>query len=243
MEGFGAKCGRAPLEEVDGVGAHGHMGQGVTHGLALALAGVKRLPLHRRGGVFHDVPRLAERERIHESVGAGQLVEVGFALVEVVVVGYEVHFLGPGGVVHAALVGGDHEVRGERLVGADFFDGVAFGFVEVEQHVVAEPLVIQLLRRVDHGVAAHVTWQQHLVETVHVLRPEGRAPRLVQRVDGTVLGLAPRAERGQGVVGVVVAVVPAVFVAHVPCGHRRSAYSLNTGLVGCHDWREPALTV
>ena len=26
-----------------------------------------------------------------------------------------------------------HEVRGERLAGADFFDGVAFGLVEVEQ--------------------------------------------------------------------------------------------------------------
>ena len=66
---------------------------------------------------------------------------------EVVIVGHEVHLIRPFGVVHDALVGGDHEVRGERLVGADLLDGVAFGFVEVEQHVVAEPLVIQLLRR------------------------------------------------------------------------------------------------
>ena len=221
MERFGTERGRAPLEEVDGVGAHGHMGQGVTHGLALALAGVKRLPLHRRGGVFHDVPRLAERERIHESVGAGQLVEVGFALVEVVVVGYEVHFLGPGGVVHAALVGGDHEVRGERLVGADFGDRVAFGFVEVEEHVVAEPFEVELLAGVDHRVGAHEPWDEHFVEAVHLLAPEGGAPRLIERVDGAVLAAAPCAEGLERVVGVVLAVVPPVFVAHVPCGHIR----------------------
>ena len=171
--------------------------------------------------MLHHVPRLAQREGVHERVRAGEFVQVGFALMEVVIVGHEVHLIRPFGVVHDALVGGDHEVRGERLVGADLLDGVAFGFVEVEQHVVAEPLVIQLLRRVDHGVAAHVARQQHLVEAVHVLGPEGRAPRFVQRVDGPVFGLAPRAERGQGVVGVVVAVVPAVFVAHVPGGHIR----------------------
>ena len=171
--------------------------------------------------MLHHVPRLAQREGVHERVRAGELVQVGFAFMEVVVVGHEVHLAGPFGVVHDALVGGDHEVRGERLAGADLLDSVTFGLVEVEQHVVAEPLIVELLRRVDHGIAAHVTRQQHLVETVHVLRPEGRAPRLVQRVDGTVLGLAPRAERGQGVVGVVVAVVPAVFVAHVPGGHIR----------------------
>ena len=219
VERLGTRCGLPPLEEVDGVGTHGHVGQGVAHELAGALAHVKRLPLDGGGGVLHHVPRLAERERVHERVRAGEFVQMGFALMEVVIVGHEVHFVCPLRVVHGALVGGDHEVRGERLAGADFFDGVAFGLVEVEQHVVAEPLVIQLLGRVDHAVAAHVARQQHLVEAVHVLGPEGRAPRFVQRVDGPVFGLAPRAERGQGVVGVVVAVVPAVFVAHVPGRH------------------------
>ena len=100
---------------------------------------------------------------------------------EVVVVGYEVHFLGPGGVVHAALVGGDHEVRGERLVGADFGDRVTFGLVEIEEHVVAEALEIKLLTGVDHGIGTHEPRNEHLVEAVHFLTPESGAPRLVER--------------------------------------------------------------
>ena len=42
---------------------------------------------------------------------------------------------GGGGVLHHV----------PRLAGADCFDGVAFGLVEVEQHVVAEPFVTQPL--------------------------------------------------------------------------------------------------
>ena len=64
-----------------------------------------------------------------------------------------------------------------RLAGADCFDGVAFGLVEVEQHVVAEPFVTQPLGRVDHAVAAHVAWQQHLGKAVDVLGPERLWPK------------------------------------------------------------------
>lgn len=120
VERLGTRRGLPPLEEADGIGAHGHVGQGVAHELAGALARVQRLPLDGGGGVLHHVPRLA---------------------------------------------------------GADCFDGVAFGLVEVEQHVVAEPFVIQLLGRVDHAVAAHVARQQHLGKAVDVLVPERRAPR------------------------------------------------------------------
>ena len=221
MERFGTECGCTPLEEVDGVGAHGHVGQGVTHRFPVAFASVQRLPLHRRSGMFHDVPWFAERQRIHERIGTGQLVEVGFAFVEVVVVRHEIHFLRPSGVVHAALVGGDHEVRGERLVGADFGDRVTFGFVEVKQHVVAEPFKIKLLSGVDHGIGAHEPWDEHFVETGHLLSPERGAPRLVERADGAVLAAAPCAEGFERIVGVVVAIVPPVFVAHMPCRHIR----------------------
>ena len=46
VEGFGAECGGTPLEEVDGVGTHGHVRDGVSYSFALALACVERLPLH-----------------------------------------------------------------------------------------------------------------------------------------------------------------------------------------------------
>ena len=74
---------------------------------------------------------------------------------------------GGGGVLHHV----------PRLAGADCFDGVAFGLVEVEQHVVAEPFVTQPLGRVDHAVAAHVAWQQHLGKAVDVLGPERLWPK------------------------------------------------------------------
>lgn len=167
--------------------------------------------------MLHDIPRLAKRKRIHESVGARQFVKVHLTpFVEVVVVRDEVHFVGPVSIVHAALVRGDHEVRGERLVRADFGDRVAFGLVEVEKHVVAESLEIELLTGVDHGIGAHEPWDEHFVEVVHLLTPEGGAPRLVERVDGAVLAAAPCAEGLERIVGVVLAVVPAVFVAHMP---------------------------
>ncbi len=218
MERLGTKRGRAPLEEIDRIGAHRHMRERVAHRLALALAGIERLPLHRRRGMFHDVPRLAQRERIHQRVGTRQFVKVGFAFVEIVVVGDEIHLPGPIGVVHAALVGGDHEVRGERLVRADLRDRVALGLVEVEEHVVAESFKIEFLTGIHHGVGAHEPRDEHFVETVHLLAPERGSPRLVERRDGPVLAFAPFAESRQRVVGIVLAVVPSVFVAHMPCG-------------------------
>lgn len=172
--------------------------------------------------MFHDIPGLAECERVHQRVGTCQFVKVHLTpFVEVVVVRDEVHFVGPVSVIHAALVGGDHEIRGERLVGADFGDRVAFGLVEVEKHVVAESLEIELLTGVDHGIGAHEPWDEHFVEAVHFLTPESGAPRLVERADGAVLAFAPQAEGVERVVGVVIAIVPPVLVAHVPGGHVR----------------------
>ena len=221
VEGFGTECGGTPLEEVDGVGAHGHVRDGVAYGFTLALACVERLPLHGRSGVFHHIPRLAECEGIHQSVGAEQLVDMGFALVEVVVVRHEIDFFGPVGIIHAALVGGDHEVCGERLVGADFGDCITFSLVEVEQHIVAEAFEIKLLTGVHHGIGTHEARDEHFVESVHFLTPEGSAPRLVEVFDGAIFTLAPQAKCVERVVGIVVTVVPAVFVAHMPCGDVR----------------------
>ena len=219
VEGLRSECGSPPLEKVDGVGAHGHVRKGVAHDFTLTFADIERLPLYRRSGVLHHIPRLAERQRIHERVGTGEFVEMRFAFMEVMIVGDEIHFFGPIGIVHAALVGGDHEVRGEWLVGADFGDGVTLGLVEVEQHIVAESLEIQFLSGIDHAVGAHEARDEHFVEAVHLLPPEGGAPSRVERVDGAVFALTPLAEGGQGVVGVVFAVVPAIFVAHVPSRH------------------------
>ena len=167
---------------------------------------------------YQGLPRASESMSASEQTSSSRCDS---PLVEVVVVGDEVDFAGPSRVVHAALVGEDHEVRGERLAGADRLDRVAFRLVEVEEHVVAEPLEVQLLGRVDHRVRAHVPRQRHLIERVHMLGPERRAPRLVQRVDRAVPLLAPHVERGERVVGVVVAVVPPVLVAHMPCGDIR----------------------
>ena len=197
------------------------MRNGVTHGFALALACVERLPLHGRSGMFHHIPRLAEREGIHQSVGAEQFVDMRFALMEVMVVRHEIDFFGPVGIIHAALVGGDHEVCGERLVGADFGDCITFSLVEVEQHIVAEAFEIKLLTGVHHGIGTHEARDEHFVESVHFLTPEGSAPRLVEVFDGTVFAFAPQAESIERVVGVIVTVVPAVFVAHMPCGDVR----------------------
>ena len=46
VERLSARLGLPPLEKADGVGAHGHVGQGVAHELAGPFARVERLPLH-----------------------------------------------------------------------------------------------------------------------------------------------------------------------------------------------------
>ena len=74
---------------------------------------------------------------------------------------------------------------------------------------------------VDHGIGTHEPRNEHLVEAVHFLTPESGAPRLVERADGAVLAFAPQAEGVERVVGVVIAIVPPVLVAHVPGGHVR----------------------
>ena len=194
------------------------MRHGIAYGLAFTLADVEVLPLHCRRGMLHHIPWPAQRQGVHQRVRAEQLVDMRFAFMEVVVVGHEIDLVRPIGIVHAALIGGDHEIGGERLIGADLGDGVAFGLVEVEQHIVAEPFEIQFLTRVHHGVGAHETRDEHLVEAVHLLPPERGAPGGVERFDGAVFALAPGAEGVERVVAVIVAVVPAVFVAHMPCG-------------------------
>lgn len=210
-----------PLEEIDCVRAHRHMRQCVTQQLVMAFARVDWFPLHARRGGLHQVPRLAARDRRHKRIRAQQLIQRGFALIEVVVVGHKIHFGAPLRVIHCALVSGDHEVRGDRLVWADRGDRIPLRTIAVEQRVIAEPFKIELLRRVHHRVRAHVPGQQHLLETAHLLRPERRAPSLIELPHRAVFALAPCAECAQSLVGVVMAIVPPILIAHMPRGHRR----------------------
>ena len=221
MERFGTKCGSPPLEEIDGICAHGHMREGITDNLTLAFAHIEGFPLHRRSGVLHHIPRFAKGERIHERVGADELVKMRLAFVEIMVVGHEIHFLGPIRIVHAALVGGNHEVRGEWLAGAYLGDGVPLGFVEVQQGIVAETFVIELLTGIHHGIGPHESRKQHFIERMDLLPPESGSPRLVEHVNRSIAGLAPYSERLQCVVRIIVTIVPTVFVAHMPGGHVR----------------------
>ena len=209
----------SPLEEVDGVRAHRHMGQSVADHLAVAFARVDRLPLYGGRGMLHQIPRVVAGEPADQRIGAGQLVQMGFSGHEIVVVGHEIDLGGPVGVVERALVGGDHEVRGKWLVRANSLDDVALRHVEPLERVRTETRVIQLLGGVDHRIGAHVAGHVDLVEAADLLRPERGAPRLVHRLRRAVPGLAPALERAYGVVGIVHRVVPAVFVAHVPGGH------------------------
>ena len=55
---LGTGLGLAPLEVADGVGAHGQVGQGVTHQFAGFDAVVDRTPIDGGAGVLHEEPRI-----------------------------------------------------------------------------------------------------------------------------------------------------------------------------------------
>ena len=213
--------GLPPLEVADRVRAHGQMRQGITDQLAGLLAVVDRTPVHGAGRMLHQPPRVLARDAVHQRGGVGQLVEMLLTGGEVMVVRDEIDLVAPIVVVQTGAGGRDHEVRGQRTARGNLGEHVALGDVERLERIRAEPLEVQQLARVHEVALADEARRDDLREVVHALRPEGRAPRLVDRVDGAVALLAPALERPHRVVGVVEAVVAAVFVAHMPGDHIR----------------------
>ena len=69
VELLGARPRLPPLEEADGVGAPGHLREGVAQRLAGRLRRVRRLPVDGRRRVLHEDPRVAAGDAAHE-VGA-----------------------------------------------------------------------------------------------------------------------------------------------------------------------------
>ena len=121
------------------------------------------------------------------------------------------HVLAPAVVVEAAEVAGDHEVRGDRLVGAAGLDGRGLGAEELEQRVGGEAAVVEDEARV-RGLGADPRGQD-LRPVAVGLGPERGAPRAVEAVEVAVALLEPGAEGGGGVVAVAGAVV---LVADMP---------------------------
>ncbi len=105
------------------------------------------------------------------------------------------------------------------LSGVDFGDRVTFGFVEVEQHVIAEPFKIKLLAGVDHGIGTHEPRDEHFAETGHLLFPQNVVPHAWLSASMVPYFAAPCAEGFERIVGVVVAIVPPILVSHMPCRH------------------------
>ncbi len=214
---LGAGGRLTPLEEAHGVGAVRHVQQGVADEFALALGQVDGLPVDGAGGVFHEEPRASAGDRAGEVGGEGELVAVLRAGVDVVVVGHEVDLACPVGVVHALDAAHHHEVRGDGYVRCDLAQDVAFRAQMLLQRVRGETLEVQLLRGVRVG-SGQPGWQD-LVPAAVALRPERRAPGVVEGVHGGVAGAQPVPEGGGGVVGVVVDVVAAQLIGDVP-GHQ-----------------------
>ena len=199
------------------------MRQGIAHQLARLLAVVDRTPVDRAGGMLHQEPRILARDAVDQARGERELVQMGLARNEVMVVRHEIDLTAPIVVVQYRTGGGHHEVRGQRQVRSDLGKRVALGDVERLQRVGAEALEVKQLARVHEVAVADETRRHDFREVVHALRPERRAPRVVHRVDGAVAFLAPFPKRAFGVLGIVEAVVAAVLVAHMPCDHVRVA--------------------
>ena len=137
------------------------------------------------------------------------------------VVRYEVDLVAPVVVIHGGVARGDHEVRGQWPARCDLGQRIAFGDVERLQRVGAEPLEVEQLARVHEVAVTNEARRHDFREIVHMLRPKCRAPCVVHRVDRAVSSLAPLLERAFGVLGIVEAIVAAVFVTHMPCHHIR----------------------
>ena len=136
---------------------------------------------------------------------------------EIVIIGHEVHLVGPVIVVERVLRRAHHEIGGERNIRRHFGQHVAFGAEELLERVRAEVLEIEQAPRVGEvAFAAHITRRQDLLEGVESLGPEVRSPRGVHLVDCAVPVAAPLPEGLHGVIRVVEVVMAAVFVAYVP---------------------------
>ena len=223
MELLRACLGLPPLEVAHRVRTHGHMSQRVAHQLAGLLAVVDLTPVDRAGGMLHQEPRILACDAVDQARGERELVQVGLARNEVMVVRHEIDLVAPIVVVQHRTGRGHHEVRGQGQIRRDLGKRVALGDVERLQRVRAEPLEVEQLARVHEVAVADEARRHDLTEVVHALCPERRAPRVVHRVDGAVAFLAPLLERMFGVLGIVETVVAAVLVAHMPCDHVRVA--------------------
>ena len=210
-----ARAGCPPLEEPDGVRSARHLPQRVEQQLAGPGGHVHRLPVHGRGRRLHQHPRPPAGHPAGQVGEEGLLgSRVGQPVVEVVVLGDDVHRRRPAEVVLLVLVAGQHEVRGHRNVGGEFAQDVALGPVVGQQLVGAEPGEVQRLGRVGHRRGD--PRRQHLVEAAVVLRPEGGAPGVVQLVDRAVAVGQPAPEGRRAHVAVAASVVAAQLVADVP---------------------------
>ena len=119
---------------------------------------------------------------------------MGFPRGEVVVVGHEINFIAPVGIIQLTLPRRNHEVGGERLAGADPFDCRALGNIELFQRIRTKTLIIKLMRGVRHRIIAHVARKDHIIKTADLLRPEGCAPGGVEGADSVVAVFAPLLE-------------------------------------------------
>ncbi|MNW66889.1 hypothetical protein D3C74_454030 [compost metagenome] len=105
----------------------GHMGQRVAGQLSRGFGPVDRLPVHRAGGMLHQEPGFPMRHPGGQRRREAQLVPRAAHRLAVVVVGDEVHFLSPVGVVGESGIAHDHEVGGDRDVGGDAAQHLALG--------------------------------------------------------------------------------------------------------------------
>ncbi len=227
----------APLEEAHGVGAVRDVQQRVPGQLAGPLRHVDRLPVDGARGVLHEEPRAPARDAADQVGGEGQLVPVLRSRQDVVVVGDEVDLAGPVGVVHALGAAHHHEVGGDGHTGGDLAQQVPLGAQVLLERVGGEPLEVELLRGV--GVGRGEAGREDLLPLRVVLRPERRAPGVVEGVQRGVAGAQPVAEGAGGVVGEVVDVVAAELVVDVP-GHQRRVVLVPLGQGAHQPQRVPA---
>ena len=117
MELLRAGPGLAPLEVAHGIGSHGHVRQGIAHQLAGFLAIVDWSPVHGRGGMLHQEPRILAGDAVHQRSRERELVQMRLARNEVMVIRHEIDLAAPIVVIQYGTAGGDHEVGGLRLGG------------------------------------------------------------------------------------------------------------------------------
>ena len=125
----------------------------------------------------------------------------------------------------------DHEVGGDGHTGAELAQDLVLGAQVVTQGVGGEAAEVKQLAGV--VLAGGQARREDLVPVGVSLRPEGRAPGLVEGGEVPVTLGEPDAEGSGGVVGVVVGVVAAQLVVHVP-GHEGGVVVVAAGEPPCH---------